>query len=336
MTDDLMAPEVILWTDPQRAALATRLLQAMENDIRLIGVGGPRGGDTVELCQAYGLSPLDDLRQLLVECPANYLLLASVRGVDPKLLHLALQQGMTILALEPTSAGFDQIVPTKAAQGDGRLFGIPSFMLSPAWIKAGETHDILGPIRLISFESVGPAADQSLHARLAEAWQVVSRFAGVPESIDCSLVGPLSEIPEDPRLVAGHLAAHARLPRGGTAQITLSDQCRTTSRRLHVIGDQGRLLMTDLTYQLFGEDGQQLEEAALDLPATGPEASRTTFIQLAAAQWRRLIHHPDQTPWHLPSTQDQANNLGCQLASLLSARTNQPENPVRMASLVQM
>lgn len=366
MSPDSFSPELILWTDPQRAPLAGQIIRAMGSAIRLIGMGGPRGGDSLQLALNHSLPRTDDLRKLLVEYPATYLLLASADAIDPKLLVLAMNQGTTVLALEPIASLFEQIVNTKAPQGDGKLLAIPAFTFGHAWVKAGETHDILGSIRLIAFESTGPVVQQTLHARLAEAWQVVSRFAAMPESIDASLIGPLSEIPEDPRAITGHLTAHARLPRGASAQVTLCDQTSTHQRRLVVIGDQGRLIMTDTTYQLYGEDTENnlkdvlIEDVNLhgDLPVIPPipksntdiantpnaantdntashtatPAGDTLFAQLAAAQWQRLIEHPDH-PWTTSSTQDQAANLACQLASLLSARTGQSESPGKMAML---
>lgn len=337
MPHDVIAPEAIVWTDAKRTTLAADILRALGPAVKLIGIGGPRGGDTSQLAQQNDLSPYDDLRKLLVDRPASFLLLATMAGIDAKMLQFALAQGTTILALEPTSAGFDQIIPAKAPQGDGKLLTLPAFTLSPAWIKAGDTQDILGQVRLVVFESLGPASQLSLHARLAEAWHVVTRFAGSPETIDCSIVGPLTEIPDDPRLAAGHLAAHARLPRSATAQVTISDQTKQHHRRLLVIGDQGRLLMTDLAYELHGPDGNLLEQVQLSIAPLPPAvASDDTFIQLAAAQWRRLIDHPDQTPLQVPSTQQQAANLGCQMACLLSARTGQPENPSKLAAMVKM
>lgn len=348
MAPDSLAPELILWTDPHRATLCGHIIRAMDASVRLIGVGGPRGSDAVKLAQQHALPCTDDLRKLLVEHPATFLLLATAEPVDSKLLQLAMNQGTTILTLEPIASNFDQIITTKAPQGEGRLLTLPAFTFSPAWTKAGETQDLLGHIRLIAFESVGPLVQQSLHARHAEAWQIITRLAAMPESIDCSLVGPLTEIPDDPRAITGHLTAHARLPRGAAAQITLSDQASRHRRRLMIIGDLGRLLMTDTAYQLFGRDAENNKHDMLiedvDLTATLPldetglsedEAAANIFAQLAAAQWRRLIDHPDH-PWQTSSTQDQAANLACQMAALLSARTGQAESPSKMAMLARM
>lgn len=357
MPPDSLSPELILWTDSPRASLCGHIIRAMGSSVRLIGVGGPRGGDSAQVAQQYSLSHTDDLRKLLIEYPATYLLLASTLHVDPKLLQLAMNQGTTVLTLEPVASNFDQIISTKAPQGDGRLLALPAFTFCPAWTKAGDTQDLLGTIRLIAFESVGPIIHHSLQARLAEAWQVISRFAAMPESIDSTLLGVLSEVPEDPRALTGHLTAHARLPRGAAAQVTLSDQASVHSRRLHVIGDQGRLVMTDLTYQLYGQDEKNNKHDVLiedvDLSSSLPvseiptaqvaketgrlaeDEANNMFAQLAANQWRRLIDHPDH-PWQTSSTQDQTANLACQLASLLSARTGQSESPGKMAMLARM
>jgi hypothetical protein len=59
------------------------------------------------------------------------------------------------------------------------------------------------------------------------------------------------------------------------------------------------------------------------------------FTQLAVDQWHRLIQMPSQD-WLTSSEQDQAQHLGSQLASLLSARTGQSENPSKMAMMTRI
>lgn len=340
MAEPSIAPEVIVWTDARRTALAQAILAAMGQHVRLIGAGGPRGGDGAEIAQAQGLSACDDLRKLLIEHPPAYMLLATEEPADVKLLQTAMHQGTAILTLEPVASSFDKLIAPKAPQGAGCIISLPSFTFSPAWLKAGDMQDILGPVQLMSFESLGSATEQSLHARLAEAWEVLGCFAPVPETINCVLTGPRQEIPQDPRDLAGHLTAQARLSSNCMATITLSDQLAHHQRRLLVVGQTGRLLISDLAYELYGQDDQLLEHVQLAeqlpslIPTSGPD-DWPLFAMLAAAQWRQVINQPERN-WLGHSRHDQADNLACQLTCLLSARTSQPENPVRMKSLASM
>lgn len=331
MVDDALAPELTIWTDASHAALVARVLDLMGSKVRLIGVGGSRSSEVAALARSLDSSFEDDFRKLLVEHPAGYVLLTSMEGIGRDDIPAAVGQGAIVLTLEPLFADFDSLqLPRGKAASDalaggagsaGRSVFVPSFRHSPGWMSA-DPLEALSPPRVISFASFGGPDEGSLFARLYDAWQVVLSLTQLPESIDASLISSLPAAPENLRAATGHLTAHARLPGGAAAILEVSDRTGRAARRLRIVGDQGRLRVSDFGYEFFDAAGLLLDERP-------PAAMADAFVELIVAQWLRWLDRPDAAASEPPGPSE-SHLLACCLATLLSARTGQPESPEKM------
>src|SRR5688572_18653145 len=94
---------VLVWCDGRRAALTQGVLGRLA-DLHALAVGGPTRGQIAELAAALGAKLHDDLRKMLIDQPARWLLLATCEGVGAAELKLAAEAGLGILALEPPDA----------------------------------------------------------------------------------------------------------------------------------------------------------------------------------------------------------------------------------------
>ena len=331
----MIVPEVTVWTNAHRAPLVTSLLDVMGGDIRVIGVGGPRVAAVDDLAKRLDCPQEDDLRKLIVERPASFLLLATMEEVAREELLAAASQETILLALEPAAADLSELsrlTPrTSKAASVGRPLSVvllPAFRHSPGFVGSADPHDVLGEQRLVTIESCGRPEASSLYARLSDAWHTVLHFTPLPESIDASLAGPLTEIVDDLRQCAGRLGAHARMPDGSSAVLQISDQAADERRYLHVLGQQAELRITDTGYDLRQSDGQILDHSQ-------PTPTGIPFVDLIASQWRSLLHRRDlaePTAAGIPPHRE-ADVLACCLACLLSARTGQPENPRKLLEM---
>lgn len=358
-------PSVKIWTDADHASLIRAVLDRMGDQVKPVGLGGPRLGQIDTLRRELDCPPQDDARKLLADQPADFLLLGTLTGVTRPDLEMAQEQGAMILALEPTAGDFDGLIGvtpfkslskknekrgTKTAAirgqpteintlplrgaGDVQTTGVdratwlPAFERSPGWTRATEPTEVLGQIRLISFGSFGQTQDSSLFAHLFGAWQFVIRLVGMPETIDASLVGPLGEIPTHPRAMTGHLAAHARMSHECAAVLRVSDRAGDYERRLHVVGEGGQLRADDWCYALDDPTGRCLDESDAEL--AHPTAQ--DLAQLIAMQWRQQLDPPAPSPVK-PPRHDDSHTLACCLACLLSARTGQPESPQKLLGM---
>jgi hypothetical protein len=309
----------------------------MGNTVQPIGVAGPRAAEVDTLAKSLHCPREDDLRKLLVDRPSAFLLLATMQHVALDDLQLALSQGAVVLTLEPVAAELHELAgvyspsPLRAAGAgqvapQGAIVQLPSFIQSPGYLSAANPTEALGDQRMIRFTTCGRDTESSLFARLLDAWQTVLQFAEMPESVDASLIGPLQQIPDELRELTGRLAAHARLPGSSSILLEISDRAAAAQRDLHILGEEAQLTVTDSSYQLRHTNGTLLDEG-------GDHAQRLSYLDLIVNQWRRLLDRPA-----IPARDDVPileQALACCLATRLSARTGQPENPRKLLEVTR-
>ncbi len=332
-------PGLILWTEPHRAAIAKRVIEMLDPAPQLLAVGGPRGSSVPELAKALDVPFDDDLRKLLVDYNAAYLLAATSQPIPAEDVLTAVAQDVTVLSLEPFAGQLDEWVslesqvlgvienPAPNAVGT-RLVRMPIFTQSPGFLAATDPFELLGDQRVIGFESSGVHESASLFARLYDAWATVLRFIDVPETIDASLVGPLAELPEQLPFITGIMSAHARLSDQASVIIQVSDRSGCNHRMLHVIGAEAELRVTNTGYDLRHPAGDVIDHAD-DSGEVIEDAG------LIAHQWERLLQQDADgaAGGGVVMSPSQADILACCLTCLLSARTGQPESPRRVIEM---
>jgi hypothetical protein len=320
----LTAPEVTVWTTPAKADLAERLLDVMGGSVRPLGVGGPRSTEIDRLAKRWDCPAGNDLRKLLIDRPAAYLLMMSLDGVRAADLQAAARAGTRVLCLEPWAVERSEL-DAAATPGQPDALGFaPAFLQSPGCLAAADPQDQLGHPRLVRFVSHGRADEGSLLARLIDGWLSVLSFNDLPESIDATLhhAGPGGSRAAEPRDLSGWLTAHARLADGSAVLFEASDRAASPRRHLLTLGPDAQLRITDGRYQL-----QNSEENLID--AGGEDKNHPPYIDLVARQWRQWIERP--APVVPPSRRARA--LACVHASLLSARTGSPESPTKLMKI---
>jgi len=329
MVDDPKA-DVILWTDASGVSRIERILQHMGNCVRPIGIGGPRAAQMDDLARRLGCDREDDFRKLLVDHPAEHVLLGSIQGISPEDFNMAIGQGTLILSSEPIASDLSELIPPKTRSRvgiptQGRVVLTPAFIRLPTWTSATEPELSLGKPELISIQSFGTPEDCSLFAKLFDAWQIVLTLGHSVEEIDASLTGPLGEIPENLRGMTGHLGAHARLTNGCTAVLSISDRAGPSIRLAHIVADQGHLHATDTSYEIFNQSGDRIDYSTNSEPVGD-------FAQLVANDWKTLIRSRS-APQIGPPGPTKSTVLACCLACLLSARTGHAESPSKLLKL---
>ncbi|MCC7192655.1 MAG: hypothetical protein IT444_07725 [Phycisphaeraceae bacterium] len=330
-----MSHEVVIWTDTARAPLAQRIVDRMGMSVRVIGLGGSRSAEVAALGRTFDSPTQDDFRKLIIDRPAAFVLLMTMEGLSREDLSAATTQGATVLTIEPPLAGLEMLGPVRGSEilpdtsrstggTAGSVALLPAFVRSSGWISAADPHEHVGTAQLVSFTSLGLPNECSLFARLYDAWRTILHFTALPETVDATLVSVLSASPDNPRAATGHLALHARLAGTAAALIEVSDNGVIPRRNLHVLADKGRLEIGDSSYSLSSLDGQTVDHATSE--------KTPDFAELVADSWQRFISRPD-----LAATDGAGSlpihTLACCLATLLSARTRQPESPQKILAL---
>lgn len=317
----------IIWTDSARVDLVGAVLDRLPQT-KVLAIGGPSKGSLAEFAARLDLTPQDDLRSMLLPTPdsptPHSLLLATGEGLTSGAITQARDASIPILALEPPAAHQDEVVESDEINSQFRIITAPSLRLSPGWIAAADPQDALGRIRALQISVLAPPSVCSLYARLYDAFDMAIHLLGLPESIDAALTGPLSEPPDRLRALTGHITAHLRFTSDAAATLTVSDRAATWDRRLLALGASAQITLHDSDYKLINADGQLLD--ALQPPTSAPQPA-----DLIARLWTQLQNAP-ATP-SSPQSPDPRQIIACCDATLLSARTAQPESPATMLRL---
>lgn len=319
-TASLTAAEVTVWTSSDRADLAAQLLDVMGTAVRPIGLGGPRSGELDSLGKRLDCPAGDDLRKLLIERPAAFLVVTSLKDAKLADLRAAAEAGTKVICLEPLAVELNELGKLDGPLLPSAITVAPAFLRGPGYLAAADPQEPLSQPRLVRFTSHGRPTHGSLVARLLDAWTTTLEFTALPETITASLTGPSSPA----RLITGQLAAHARVADGSSVLVEASDTAAFTRRELSVLSQDAQLQVTDAAYELRQADGSVLD-ASEAVPLA--EAAQPSFVDLIAHQWRRLLERP--APPAAPGRQA----LACVHACLLSARTGQPESPRTLLQL---
>ena len=330
MPDAPEPPEVTAWVDAAHARYAGSLLDVMGDAIELIGVGGPDGAaaDLARTGDGDG-KPAPDLRRMLIDKPADCLLVAVRGGLPPELIQAAADQGTLVVTTEPPAASLQELGAPWLTRVAPHVLEVPRFDRSPGVEAALDPLvEVTGPpqIRLVSH---GRRDEGSLLARLVDAWRTVLRFVELPEN----LLAAWSPPPGDaaPREIAGRVAVLARGRDGSTVSLDIAADAGRSIRSLRLLGADAQLEIQDAGFERLelggAEAGADADAAARDA-AEPPLAS--PLVDQAAGRWRRHLHHPHAAR---PGPAHDAAALACVEAMRLSSRTGQPESPERLLKI---
>ena len=329
--------ELVCWTDAEHLALTRGVLDRLGSAVVPLAVGSP-DGVTDPLAQELDAAPTRDLRATLVDHPARFVLNLTHRPLNPAETALATEHGTTVLNLEPHRDDPRDWKPPADPAAAPRTLG--GFLASPGFYAAAEPFDVAGRPVQAWISSRGQPHHGSLFARCLDACFTLLHFADLPETIWASQiqlrdpkapVRPRPDVPDDhPRALRGRLGAMARCPDGSTLGLDLADDAPATQRRLHVLGPDGDLTVTDAGYRLTLPDGGGTDSED-PTPGRAPAAA-VRFVDLLVGDIQRLIDRPHPTEPANPERIRQA--LACVHAVVLSTRTRQPESPRRLLEIV--
>ncbi len=332
-----------VWTDAAHAGWVASLVDMLGSSVQLLAVGGIDAGAHA-LSESLGAAHERDLRKLLVDRPASFLLVSSFAVPSAAELRHAVEAGTTVLTVEPLWADLDELDAARESGLHGRVVMVPRFERCPGFVSAADPAGSVGRPCSVRMSSAGPRAQGSWFARSFDAWRVVLGFIEMPETIDAATLGESLGTASEARRSAsvlrqftGRSSAIARCADGSIATVEVADDAPPANvsryadgRRLDAHGPTGRLTVTDHAYELvhLHDDGSPPTVDTLDPPA-GSQGD-ALFVDLVATHVRRLIDRPP-----LPANPAlDAHALACIHATLLSARTNQPENPAKLLQLV--
>ncbi|MEM6331823.1 MAG: hypothetical protein AAF823_00595 [Planctomycetota bacterium] len=313
---------LLVWADAERAPHVAGLIAARGEAVTLVGVGGSRSAELGKLAADANAPITDDLRALIASSEADRLILATAEHVAPRDLGMAVETGLDIRALElPLTSLSDlreAIGDAAGPKGESPLVLTPSVLRTPGLAAASDPLPALGEVRAVCVRHAGPARCGTVWTRLVDAWLAVLTLGKRPETIDATLRTKAARQPDDPLAVHGTVVAHGRGLKACAASVVVSDTALGTRRRIDAFAEHGYLELTDHAYLLLSDGDPPIDAA----PDPHQPADFPALLAHHAAQLDDDAHTHARTK--LTRLREA---VACGLATLLSARTGQPESP---------
>ena len=364
--------EATVWTDARSIDAIETILGRMRRRVRPIGIGGPRLGEVRTVAERCRCAAGDDLRKLLVDHPAAFLLVTTADGVRPEDIVTAIEQGTVVLTTEPIAGELHELArlkpkprrPKRSGAGgsnggdDGGTAGESARAVitadSPALALRGSAVPSIdtGGDRLRTprfqaapgwvsatdpVEAVG--AVQLIHHTAFGRADDLSLFARLCDAWDVVL--DFSPLPlEIDAALSGPLnepPADLRALTGGmSAMARLPEHAvaTITVSDQHATAFRRLYVLGDKAQLSIGDGDYRVFDAEGHVVDQKRPGRRASFVDLVVHQWRDLLRHRSHhRPAHEQTLSRDAQVLACCHAALLSARTGEPESPGRMMQM---
>ncbi len=325
----------IVWLRPDQTRLISDV--ALLAGLTITQAGTSEKGQSQAIADDLKTEACQDIRAAIAQADAELILLADQYDLwsepaDIATLPHAHAKGLTIATLEPIPAnaldlfsnGWLRISAGKPPV-DAINF-IPRDRLSKVITPIFEMLESFKTIRSLSIELLGAPHQGSLAARLLNAMDLIYSIMGEPEHIDAACVSPITArglhaLPgQSLRDLHGDLTINARFSDGRAATCHLSDMAGAFSRRLTLLGDAGRLTLSDQDLLWIDPSGKTIEHQS-HTPGSHTITDRAVH---AIAQALSQVVSPSTSPAS-PLNHEALYSM-CQ-AALLSTRTGQCESP---------
>lgn len=342
MTDELPFEEsrppafrAVVWTDDARVPLLRRVCQKLR--ARVVTAGSPDRGRSVHVAAELGAQPVDDLRAELSSTDADVVLIASAGafgrddGQDARSLLTARARGVRVLALEPIPSSALDLAGGGWSKGQHGVYPadalrvVPMPRRAPAFATvAAEVLPEFGRIDAMFVTLMAGPHQLSLGLLLFAAMDLLHGWAGEPEQIDASWVGPestaerrLNAPPDRLDELRGHVTANVRFADGRSASVVCSDRAGRWQRAVTLLGAGGRLEVDDQRTTWIGPDGAEVDSSERPPPDT--DHCVDAIVRAVERATSPLAQEEGRS--------DHVGVLTSAHTALLSARTGHPESP---------
>ncbi len=364
--------ETTVWTDARCIDAVEKILGRMHRQVRPIGIGGPRLGEVRALAEQYGCAAGDDLRKLLVDHPAAFMLITTADGVRPEDIVTAIEQGTVVLTTEPIAGELHELAslkpkPRRSRRGGGgginggnesaaagespraagtadsaalalRGSAVPSVDTGGERVRTPRFQAAPGWISATDpVEAVG--AVQLIHHTAFGRADDLSLFARLCDAWDVVL--DFSPLPlEIDAALSGPLnepPADLRALTGGISALARLPEhavATVTVSDRHATGLRRLYVLGDKAQLSIGDGDYRVFDAEGHVVDQKRPGRRASFVDLVVRQWRDLLRRRSHPrPAHEQTLSRDAQVLACCHAALLSARTGEPESPGRMMQM---
>lgn len=329
---------IIAWLDPSQAEFVRRIADAAGATI--VRAGTPGGDRCGSAAQALGVESSDDLRTDLTDADCDLILIASPGEfglsdrADAEALRAARSRDVRVATLEPMPAsafdlpaGWSDLVSGVAPSDCAAT--VPLIRHSPVFRDAAEVIEQFGSVRTLLVDAFCARGQVSLGTLMFNAFDAAAALLGEPDTVAAAYTGEargsgVHALPgESLRGLSGDMSAIVRYADGRSACVRVSDGAGGWARSVTLLGDAGRVTITDDALLRLDPDGRIEDDSVRE---------QVSSEELVADAIKRMLD--TALPEARVFDQELALSL-CQVA-LLSARTGQAESPATIRRMVEI
>ena len=276
-------PRLAMWAHPNQTRLLERALAEGPKGDRLeaVLVGCPDDHGAMELGAALHAPVCTDLREVL-QSDADVVWLAAPRTLDADARELVRGATMPVATSAPPPAALNDLL----GEPDGGMPAvfIPLLRGGAAFQSAAAALENFGTVHCVHVSATAGDHQTSRSSLALDAFDLVTHLLGEPDEIWAAHAGPLP-VSTDPTIErSGHLTAAMRFGPERAASITVSDGGGTWVRRVVILGEGGRLIVTDEGVSWTDPEGVSQEAPPTEGQANAGELAGWHLRRLAAGR----------------------------------------------------
>jgi hypothetical protein len=276
-------PRLAVWAHPNQIRLLERAIaEGPQGDgLEAVLVGCEDEHGATALADAAGAASCTDLREIL-RADVDVVWLAAPRTLDADARGLVRAAAMPVATSSPPPAALSDLL----SEPDGGMPAvfIPLLRGGAAWLSAAAALENFGTVHCVHVSSTAGDHQTSRASLALDAIDLVTHLLGEPDEIWAAHAGPLP-LTADPTVErSGHLTAAMRFGTERAASITVSDGGGAWVRRAVILGDGGRLIVTDEGVSWTDPDGVSQEAPPTEGQANAGELAGWHLRRLAAGR----------------------------------------------------
>ena len=276
-------PRLAIWAHPNQTHLLERALAEGPKGDRLeaVLVGCADEHGAAALGAALDAASCTDLREVL-HAEVDVVWLAAPRTLDADARGLVRAAAMPVATSAPPPAALSDLL----SEPDGGMpaIFIPLLRGGAAFQAAAAALENFGTVHCVHVSSTAGDHQTSRASLALDAFDLVTHLLGEPDEIWAAHAGPLPITPDPTVERSGHLTAAMRFGTERAASITVSDGGGAWVRRAVILGEGGRLIVTDEGVSWTDPGGVSQEAPPTEGQANAGELAGWHLRRLAAGR----------------------------------------------------
>jgi len=315
------ATRCLIWATGGQADLIRAAGDVEGLSIHLAGC--PETEDGRSLAESLGAERIDDLRSALIRDDWDVAWLLAPGCLDEDIRRIIRDITRPVATSTPPADAVQDIFSEDSGSRTARF--IPLMRHGRPFRGAEQILESFGTLQSAHVEMIAGTDGVTSASLLFDAMDLIHGLFGMPDNLFAARAGQ-GMPPRDPKVpLTGHIVVSLRYPNCSAAAVSIAEGGGKWSRRVAILGEGGRLIVSDDGVEWLSSEGEILDAGrgqTTDIPSAGEVAGH--HLKRIAMQ-REPVDEVDST----------FETLCLCEAVRLSCVTGQVEDPGRIAKMLQ-